>query len=151
MKVWSRKFYTGQTNEKKYRLQYKIKNLRDVTGERKSQKVKRSQKNKKSGYKKCHISSKLHTWRRSDWHPHNMTGISGQSGQTPDQTNKQWVMTCHKICHISSKWHFILPGVGPTGIHTIWREHLAGAAEVPLSICFWHYTAIAKVAKPQIK
>ena len=103
------------------------------------------------------------TWRRSDWHPHNMTGTSGrccqsslihlfltlyrnsQSGQTPDQTNKQTNRQCHKIrwhkrCHISPKWHFILPGVGPTGIRTIWREHLAGAAEVPWSICFWHYT-----------
>ena len=98
------------------------------------------------------------TCRRSDWHPHNMMGISdwwcriflihllltlysdSQSGQTPDQTNKQWHMTCHKKCHISVKCDSILPGVGPTGIHTIWREHLAGAAEVPGSICFWHYT-----------
>ena len=45
-----------------------------------------------------------------------------------------------KKCHISAKCDSILPGVGPTGIHTIWREHLAGAAEVPGSICFWHYT-----------
>ena len=52
--------------------------VKDVKGERKSKKMKKVTEKQKSGYKKCHISSKLHTWRRSDWHPHNMTGTSGR-------------------------------------------------------------------------